>query len=100
MGLIHLSTHQALITEISDELLYFSAVLEIPTEICMEDDHVFIVDISKYLRLGSYCDRLDTDVLISTNTFCEVLMDIKAGMPALEAYNKQGYTFNVSNLKE
>ena len=93
MGLIHLPTHQSLITNPSDEILNLASFLEIPTDIYLEDDHVFIIDEVGALSLGSFFVRRDTDVLIPNKTYSEVLIDIASGMTVLEAYNKQGYTF-------
>ena len=93
MELTHLFSHQSLITEISDELLNLASFLEIPADINLEDDHIFIVDKVGALSLGSFIIRRDSDVLITNETFSEILLDIKAGMTVLEAYNKQGYTF-------
>ena len=86
-----LHSHQALITNISDELLDFAAFLDIPINVGLEDDHVFISE--KDLALYSFHKRRDSDIYIPTEEFYEILMDIKAGMSILEAYNKQGYTF-------
>lgn len=93
MGLIHLLSHQYLITEISDELIILAAFLEIPADIELEDDHIFIVDKVGALSLSSFCMRRDSDVLISNKTYSEILIDIRSGMTVLEAYNKHGYTF-------
>lgn len=93
MELIHLLTCQSLITEISDELVTFAAFLSIPADINRQDDHIFISANEEELSLASFDYRRDSDVLIPTEVFCELLMDIKAGMAILEAYNKQGYTF-------
>ena len=93
MGLIHLPSHQALITEISDELRNLAAFLEIPADIKLEDDHIFIIDNVGALSLGSFFMRRATDVLISNKTYSEILIDITSGMTVLEAYNKHGYTF-------
>ena len=93
MGLIHLYSHQALITEISDELLNLASFLEIPADISLEDDHIYIVDEVGALSLGSFFWRRDTDVLIPNATYSEILIDIRSGMTVLEAYNKHGYTF-------
>lgn len=93
MELIHLLTCQSLITEISDELVTFAEFLDIPADINMQDDHVFISGNEEEFSLASFDYRRDSDVLIPTEVFCELLMDIKAGMPILEAYIKQGYTF-------
>ena len=82
-----------MITEISDELLNLASFLEIPADIDLEDDHIFIVDKVGTLSLGSFFWRCESDVLISNKTYSEILMDIAAGMTALEAYNKHGYTF-------
>ena len=93
MGLIHLTSHQSLITEISDELFILASFLGIPADIDLEDDHIFIVDKVGALSLGSFHVRRDTDVLISNKTYSEILIDITSGMTVLEAYNKHGYTF-------
>ena len=93
MGLIHLPSHQALITEISDELLNLAAFLEIPADIALEDDHIFIADKVGALSLCSFYVKQGTDVLISNEAYSEILLDITSGMTVLEAYNKHGYTF-------
>lgn len=93
MELIHLPSHQSLITNPSDELLNLASFLEIPVDIDLEDDHVFIVDKVRALSLGSFHVRCESDVLIPNKTYSELLIDITSGMAVLEAYNKQGYTF-------
>ena len=93
MKYTHLFSHQSLITETSDELLNLASFLEIPADIDLEDDHVFIMDSVGALSLGSFRVRRDTDVLISNQTYSELILDITSGMTVLEAYNKQGYTF-------
>ena len=93
MGLIRLTSHQSLITEPSDELLNLASFLEIPVDVDLEDDHIFIIDKVGALSLGSFRVRRESDVLISNKTYSELLMDITAGMTILEAYNKHGYTF-------
>ena len=94
MGLIRLISHQSLITEPSDELLNLALFLEIPADdIDLEDDHVFIIDKVGALSLGSFFLRRDSDILISNETYSEILIDITSGMTVLEAYNKHGYTF-------
>ena len=94
MELTHLFSHQYLITEISDELLNLASFLEIPADIDLEDDHIFIVDKVGALSLGSYPLRRDTDLVISNKAFSDLLIDITSGMTILEAYNKHGYTFD------
>ena len=93
MKYIRLISHQSLITEISDELINLASFLEIPADIDLEDDHIFIVDKVGTLSLGSFHVRRESDVLISNKTYSELLMDIASGMTVLEAYNKHGYTF-------
>lgn len=93
MELKHLLSHQLLITEISDELVTFANFLDIPADIDKEDDHAFISQKVGELTIASFLLRKDSDVLIPTELFCEILMDIKAGMTVLEAFNKKGYTF-------
>ena len=93
MKYIHLFSHQSLITETSAELLNLASFLEIPADINIEDDHVFIIDKVGALSLGSFFVRRDTDILIPNKAYSEILIDITAGMTVLEAYNKRGYTF-------
>ena len=93
MKYTHLFSHQSLITETSDELLNLASFLEIPADIDLEDDHIFIADKVGALSLGSFHVRRDTDVLISNQTYSELIIDITSGMTVLEAYNKHGYTF-------
>ena len=93
MGLIHLFSHQSLITEISDELINLAAFLGIPADIDLEDDHIYILDKVGALSLGSFRARRESDILISNETFSDLLIDITSGMTILEAYNKHGYTF-------
>ena len=94
MELIKLYSYHALITETSDILIDLAAFLDIPADITMSDDHVYIIDSEGDPSLGSFFIRRTTDVVVPIEVFCEVLIDIKAGIPILEAYNKQGYTFN------
>ena len=89
----HLTSHQSLITEPSDELLNLASFLEIPADIDLEADHIFIIDKVGALSIGSFIVRRDTDVLISNTAYSEILIDITSGMTVLEAYNKHGYTF-------
>ena len=93
MGLIQLYSHQALITEISDELLNLASFLGIPADIDLDDDHIFIVDKVGAISLCSFHVRRDSDVVISNKAFSDLLIDIASGMTILEAYNKHGYTF-------
>ena len=93
MELTHLFSHQSLITEISDELLNLASFLEIPADIDLEDDHIYITDKVGALSLGSFHARRESDVVISNKAFSDLLIDITSGMTILEAYNKHGYTF-------
>ena len=93
MELTYLFSHQSLITETSDELITLASFLEIPADIDLEDDHIYIVDKVGALSLGSFFTRRDSDVLIPNKTYSEILIDITSGMTVLEAYNKHGYTF-------
>ena len=93
MELIHLFSHQYLITETSDELLSLALFLEIPADIDLEDDHIYIVDKVGALSLGSFHTRRESDVVISNKAFSDLLIDITSGMTILEAYNKHGYTY-------
>ena len=94
MKLTRLFSHQSLITETSDELLNLASFLEIPADIHLEDDHIYIIDKVGALSLGSFMMRRDTDVVIPNKAYSEILIDIRSGMTVLEAYNKHGYTFN------
>ena len=94
MELIKLLSHQALITEPSATLTDLAAFLEITADIDMDDDHVFISDSTGDLYIGSFFMRRDTDVFVPNEVFCEILMDIEAGLSIREAYKKQGYTFD------
>ena len=94
MELKNLHTFQSLITEISDEVLDLAVFLEIPLEIDNNDDHIFIQYRDRPLSLGSFFVRRDTDVLLTTEDYCNILMDIKGGLSVIEAYQKQGYTFD------
>ena len=93
MELTYLFSHRSLITETSDELLNLALFLEIPADISLEDDHIFIMHEVGALSLVSFHVRRDTDVLIPNQTYSELIIDITSGMTVLEAYNKHGYTF-------
>ena len=94
MELIKLYSHEGLITAISTEVYDLACLLDIPTNINHQDDHIYIKEPFKDLGLDSFYSRRDIDVMVSAKVFCEILMDIKSGMSVREAYNKQGYTFN------
>lgn len=93
MKYIRLISHQSLITETSDELVNLASFLEIPADINLEDDHIFITDKVGALSLGSFFVRRESDVAIPNKTYSDLLIDITSGMTVLEAYNKHGYTF-------
>lgn len=93
MELLELVSHESLITEVSGEIADFALFLEIPCDIQSEDDHIYIREADLPLSLSSFYIRRKNDVMVSSKVFCDVLMDIKAGMTVLEAFNKQGYTF-------
>ena len=93
MRLIHLFSLQSLITEPSDGLLTLASFLEIPADIDLEDDHIYIADKVGALSIGSFHVRRESDVVISNKAFSDLLLDITSGMTILEAYNKHGYTF-------
>ena len=94
MELIHLFSHQYLITQISAELLTLASFLGIPADIDLEDDHIFIIDKVGALSLGSFFMRRESDILISNKAFSDLLLDITSGMAVKTAFKKQGYTFN------
>lgn len=93
MELIELTLHESLITEVSGEVVNFAAFLDIPYNIQSEDDHIYIKEASLPIELTSFYLRRNSDVMVSTKVFCEILMDIKGGLTVLEAYEKQGYTY-------
>ena len=88
-----LSSHESLITAISDEVRDLALILEIPFRIDNEDDHIYIKEAFLPLELDTFYTRRATDVMVSSKVFCEILMDVKSGLSILEAYKKQGYTF-------
>ena len=89
-----LHKQQSLITRISDEVYNLACLLSIPTDIAHGDDHIYIRKSKSVLSIESFPIRRDSDVMVSPKVFCEILMDIKGGMSVLEAFNKQGYTFD------
>lgn len=93
MELIKLTLHESLVTEVSGEVADFAAFLDIPYNIHSEDDHIYIKEASLPIELTSFYLRRNSDVMVSTKVFCEILMDIKGGLTVLEAYEKQGYTY-------
>ena len=93
MELIQLSSHEALVTEISGEVADLASILDIPHKIHNDRDHIYIKYDCLPLELTSSYVRRSSDVEVSTKVFCEILMDIKGGLTVLEAYEKQGYTF-------
>ena len=93
MKLVKLYSRETLITAISDEVSDLADFLDIPTNIDRADDHIYINVFNSTVSLNTFNNRRASDVMVSTKVFCEILMDIKAGMSIREAYNKQGYTF-------
>lgn len=94
MELTKLASRESLVTEVSGEVTDFAAFLDIPYNIHSEDDHIYIKKDYLLVELASFHFRRDSDVMVSPQVFCEILMDIKSGLTLLEAFNKQGYTFN------
>ena len=86
MKYIHLTSHQSMITETSDELVNLAAFLEIAADIDLEDDHILIIDKVGALSLSSFFLRRDTDVLIPNKTYSEILIDIASEYPPLIIY--------------
>ncbi len=89
-----LFSHESLITEVSTEVCDLACFLDIPFNIDDPADHFYLSNPETNLCIKSFEYRSDSDVLVSSKIFCEILMDIKGGMSALKAYNKQGYTFD------
>lgn len=94
MELIKLYSHEALITTISDEVFDLADFFGIPTNIDHADDHIYINVFYSTVSLNTFNNIRASDVMVSPKVFCELLMDIKAGMTVLEAYIKQGYSFD------
>ena len=93
MELIRLALHESLVTEVSGEVTDLATFLDIPYNVQSEDDHIYIKNASLPVELTSFHLRRDSDVMVSSKVFCEILMDIVGGLTVLEAYNKQGYTY-------
>jgi hypothetical protein len=93
MRLKKLFSHEYLITEVSTEVCDLACFLDIPFNIDDPADHFYIKEPDTDLCIKSFEYRRDSDVLVSSKIFCEILMDIKSGMSVIEAYNKQGYTY-------
>ena len=89
-----LHSHEALIIHISDDVYNLACLLDIPTRITHIDDHSYIREFNSVLSIEGFPIRRARDVMVGSEVFCEILMDIKGGMSALEAFNKQGYTFD------
>ena len=88
-----LCSYANLVTHVSNKVCNLAYFLDIPTDIAHDDDHIYIIESKSALRIESYPVRGAKDVMVSSEVFCEVLMDIKGGLTVLEAYEKQGYTF-------
>ena len=88
-----LRTYEDLVTHASDAVYNLACLLDIPTNITHTDDHIYIKESKSVLSIESFPIRRASDVMVSSEVFCEVLMDIKGGMSVLEAFNKQGYTY-------
>ena len=93
MELIKLYLHESLVTEVSGEVTDFAAFLDIPYSVRSVHDHIYIKEDFLPVELASFYLRRDSDVMVSSKVFCEILMDIMGGLTVREAYNKQGYTF-------
>ena len=89
-----LHTYEALVTHVSDEVYNLAYLLGIPIDVTHTDDHIYINHSKSILSIKSFPLRRANDVMVSSEVFCEILMDIKGDMSVLEAFNKQGYTFN------
>ena len=93
MRLKKLFSHESLITENSTEVSDLACFLDIPFNIDDTSDHLFIKEPDTGLCIESFHFRRDSDVEVSSKVFCEILMDIKAGMSGRKAFNKQGYNY-------
>ena len=97
MTLHKLATPYSLITDIDDLVITLANILNVETcHIKPTDDHIYIANVYNRhsMYLASSPIRAPTDVWISPDRFYELLQDILTGIPAIEAFNKQGYTFN------
>ena len=96
MSLHKLATPYSLITDIDDLVVTLANILNIETcAIKPTHDHMCIANV--FDRHNTYLVsspiRAPSDVWISPDRFYELMQDIFSGMPAIEAYTKQGYTF-------
>ena len=96
MTLHKLATAYSLITDIDDLVITLADILNVGTSrINPTHDHMYVADI--YNRHSMYLTsspiRTSSDVWISPDRFYELILDILSGMPAIEAYSKQGYIF-------
>ena len=96
MTLHKLATPYSLITDIDDLVIALADIFNVEAS-CINPthDHMYIVNIydrhSMYLTSSPI--RTSSDVWISPDRFYELILDILSGMPAIEAYSKQGYTY-------
>ena len=97
MTLHKLVAPYSLITDINDLVITLANVFNVETwNIKPTHDHIYIANAydRHSMYLTSSATRTSDDVWISPDSFYELLQDILSGMPAIEAFNKQGYTFN------
>lgn len=96
MSLHKLSTPYSLITDIDDLVITLADILNVDiSSIDPSHDHIYIANVydRNSMYLASSPIRTPSDVWISPDRFYEVMQDILSGMPAIEAYSKQGYIF-------
>ena len=96
MSLQLLSTSARLITDDDPVIINLCEQLGIETSwIILEHDHMYIAQAQnlEYLFVTTSTRRTPQDVYTTPDVFLNILLDIKSGMPAKLAYEKQGYTF-------
>ena len=96
MTLHKLATPYSLITDIDDLVITLVEILNVETcNIKPTYDHIYLANIydRHSMYIASSAIRAPTDVWTSPDRFYELILDILSGMPVIEAYEKQGYTF-------
>ena len=97
MTLHKLAAPYSIITDINDLVITLANTLNVEAyNIKPTHDHIFIANPydRRSIYLTSSATRSLDDVWISPDRFCELLQDILSGMSVIEAFNKQGYTFD------
>lgn len=95
MTLHKLANAYSLITDIDDLVITLANILNVECDIKPTHDHIYIANVydRHSMYIASSPIRAPSDVWISPDRFYELILDILTGMPATEAYIKQGYIF-------